>query len=77
MSLLEKIREFLFGSKPPTLETLENEKTAFTEERSKLNEVYKKVRADSDKLNYARQALEAYRHERETREQTQKRGELE
>ena len=72
-----KLREYYPDSKPPTLETLENEKTAFTEERSKLNEVYKKVRADSDKLNYARQALEAYRHERETREQTQKRGELE
>ena len=72
-----KLREYYPDNKLPKLETLENEKTALTEERSKLNDVYKKIRADSDKLNYARQALEAYRHERETKEQTQKRGELE
>ena len=63
-----KLKEFSPDGKPPTLEELEKEKTALTEERSKLNDAYKKVRADSDKLNYARQALEEYRHERESRD---------
>ena len=63
-----KLKEFYPDGKPPTLEELEKEKTALTEERSKLNDAYKKVRADSDKLNYARQALEEYRHERESRD---------
>ena len=58
-----KLREFFPDSKPPTLETIEKEKTALEEERSALDKVYKSVRADTDKLNYARQALEEYRRE--------------
>ena len=65
-----KLKEIFPDNKLPKLETLENEKTALTEERSKLNDVYKKVRADSDKLDYARQALEAYRHEIEARDRS-------
>ena len=67
-----KLKEIFPDSQLPKLETLENEKTALTEERSKLNEVYKKVRADSDKLNYARQALEAYRNKVASEEKSRK-----
>ena len=71
-----KLKEYFPDSKPPTLEELEKEKTALTEERSKLNAVYKTVRADSDKLNYARQALEEYRRETEVRDRNRS-GQLE
>lgn len=65
-----KLKELFPNNQLPKLETLENEKTALTEERSKLNEVYKTVRADSDKLNYAKQALEEYWREGDTEEQS-------
>ena len=69
-NVIAKLRELYPNAKLPKLETLENEKTALTEERSKLNEVYKAVCADSDKLNYAKQALEEYWREGDTEEQS-------
>ena len=69
-NVIAKLRELYPNAKLPKLETLENEKTALTEERSKLNEVYKTVCADSDKLNYAKQVLEEYWHEGDSEEQS-------
>lgn len=71
-----KLREYFPDGNSPTLEAVEKEKTALTEERSKLDSVYKAVRADADKLNYARQALEEYRHELEAKNK-QRDGQLE